>query len=104
MTRVLAITVLETCLDSSVIRAYDLDEPLCEPIMRRVASGGRLQFFPHFPRPYFRVDTARTWVLQGVFGETRLRATFSPSAPAEAPARLTRLLEGGSDAPDGGGE
>ncbi len=93
MVHVVSSQVLENCLDSSVVRELQLSEPVGEVVMRRVARQGRLQFFPDFPRPYFRLDRSRAYVVQGVFGETSLRVTFSPLADADAGEQLRILIE-----------
>ncbi len=93
MVRVTSSQVLENCLDSSVVRKIDLSEPVGEVVMRRLARHGKLQFFPDFPRPYFRLDRSRTYVVQGVFGDTSLRVTFSPLADADAEEQLRILIE-----------
>ncbi len=93
MVRVTSSQVLENCLDSSVVKKIDLSEPVGEVVMRRLARHGKLQFFPDFPRPYFRLDRSRTYVVQGVFGDTSLRVTFSPLADADAEEQLRILIE-----------
>ena len=93
MVRVVGSQVLENCLDRSVVKELDLSAPVGEVVMRRLARHGRLQFFPDFPRPYFRLDRSRTYVVQGVFGDTTLRVTFSPLAGPDAEEQLCRLVE-----------
>jgi hypothetical protein len=85
--------VLENCLDQSVVKEMQLSEPVGEAVMRRMARHGRLQYFPDFPRPYFRIDRSRTYVVQGVFGNTSVRVTFSPLADADAEEELRILIE-----------
>lgn len=93
MVHVLGSQVLENCLDSSVVKELQLSAPVDEVVMRRIARHGRLQFFPDFPRPYFRLDRSRAYVVQGVFGNTSVRVTFSPLADADAEAQLRTLIE-----------
>jgi hypothetical protein len=80
-------------LDHSVIKEIRLSEPLGEMVMRRMARHGKLQFFPNFSRPYFRIDRSRTYVVQGVFGDTSVRVTFSPLADTDAEEQLRTLIE-----------
>ena len=61
--------------------------------LRRMARQGKLQYFPDFPRPYCRIDLSRTYVVQGVFGNTSMRVTFSPLAEADAEEQLRILIE-----------
>jgi len=91
--RVVGSQVLENCLDRSVVKELQLSEPVGEAVMRRMARHGKLQFFPDFPRPYFRIDRSRAYVVQGVFGNTSVRVTFSPLADADAEEQLRTLIE-----------
>jgi hypothetical protein len=94
LTRVLAIERLEDCFDGSFVRQYRLDAPVTEELMRAVAQGGDLHYFPDFPRPYFRIRRASEWVIQGVIGNDAFRATFSRNAPRDVEEALTRQIEG----------
>lgn len=102
MLRVVRSQVLENCLDRSVVEEFHLSEPVGEKVMRRIARYGKLQYFPDFPRPYFRIDRSRTYVVQGVFDNTSLRVTFSPLADAKAAEELRILIE--SPLPDEGAD
>lgn len=93
MVRIVGSQVLENCLDRSVVKDIQLSEPVGEAVMRRMARHGELQYFPNFPCPYFRIDRSRTYVVQGVFGSTSVRVTFSPLADADAEEELRILIE-----------
>lgn len=93
MTRVLSVEKLEDCFDGSFVRQYQLDTPMTEGLMRAVAEGGELHYFPDFPRPYFRIRRASEWVIQGVIGNVTFRVTFSRNAPDRAEERLVRAIE-----------
>ena len=93
MVRVVGSQVLENCLDRSVVKEIQLSEPIGEAVMRRMARHGKLQFFPNFPRPYFRIDRSRTYVVQGILDNTSIRVTFSPLADADAEEQLRILIE-----------
>ncbi len=85
MTRVVETRPLEGCLESTPVVDYHLDEPVDEALMHRLAGeSGRLQYFPRFPRPYFRIDAPARFVIQGVLGQTHVRVTFSASVGDEA--------------------
>lgn len=95
MTTVVDVRLLETCLDRTSTFEVRLDEPLSEAVMRRLATGARLDFHPEFPRPYFRIDRPTAWVAQGVLGNTCFRLTGSTHG-ANDPVRLLRdLIEKG---------
>ena len=94
MVRVDRIEDRENCLDSSDVKEVFLDRDIDEDVMRRIGHSGRLQYFPHFPRPYFRIDRERRWVIQGVIGRRSMRVTLMPSAPGDALSELCDLVEG----------
>ena len=77
MRRIVAARALEGCLDSIGVWRYELSDGVDEPLMLVLAEDGRLQYFPHFPRPYFRIDRPGRWVIQGIVGDTELQVTFT---------------------------
>lgn len=94
MTRVIEIRELENCFDGSFMKEVEIDEPLNEIIMNRMACDSRLKYYPHFPKPYFRIEKDGAFVLQGVIGSKTFRATLSLKNTAEAQIILRNLIEG----------
>lgn len=92
MRRVVEIRVPPGCLKSAPVREYDLSEPVDEQLMRNLAEGGRLQYFPSFPRPFFRIERPLAFTAQGIVGSPTLRVTFSPSAGPDVRASLLNSL------------
>lgn len=95
MCKVIAIRHVEDCFDGDFIKEFEVDVPLDEPLMRRLAEGAALEFHPEFPRPYFRIDYSKSYIVQGVFGKTTFRATFSRSASEETIDALKSRIEKG---------
>jgi hypothetical protein len=93
MVRVQAIRELENCLDSAPVKEFDLDEELTVELMKALAVDSILRYYPHFPRPYFRIDCQHAWVIQGIIGSRRLRVTFSSQATTAAKDKLKCLIE-----------
>lgn len=93
MIRVNTVRDLENCLESAPVKEFVLDGDVGEALMRRLAVDSRLQYFPHFPRPYFRIDRADSWTIQGIVGSTSLRVTLTPSAAENAVEKLRCLIE-----------
>lgn len=85
---------LESCLDNAPQCEYELGAPVDEALMRKLAVDATLQYFPHFPRPYFRIDRPRAYVLQGIVGRDRIRAAFVAGVAEEAERELRDLIEG----------
>ena len=93
---VLSVRVPAGCLKSVPVREFELSEPVDETLMRRLAEGGRLQYFPTFPRPFFRIERPLEFTTQGILGSPVLRVTFSPSAPPGTREALRAALGGGA--------
>ncbi len=93
MVRVLDVRTLDGCLDSSAAREVVLDRGVTEELMRSIAVGASLQYFPHFPRPYYRITHQGRWVIQGVLGATTFRVTAPTAAHVDLDDALRRLVE-----------
>ncbi|PKN46701.1 MAG: hypothetical protein CVU59_05295 [Deltaproteobacteria bacterium HGW-Deltaproteobacteria-17] len=74
--KVLSLIPLDDCLGSTHSVRCHLDAAMTEEAMRRLAEGGRLEYFPHFPRPFFRVDHPAHFIAQGVLGNDHFRLTY----------------------------
>lgn len=94
MPRFLDLRELQGCLDRSEAMEVGLDEPVTEALIRRLGQEGSLQYFPHFPRPYFRIDHASAWLIQGIVGTPKLRIQLFGDNRVDALERLRCLIEG----------
>jgi hypothetical protein len=93
MSRLHTVRSLDDCLDSVIVKEFVVDPPIDETLMRDMSIGAKLQYFPHFPKPYFRIDRPRGYVIQGIIGNRRFRVTFSPSAEANVEEQLRQVIE-----------
>jgi len=99
MSRLTEVREVDGCIDSVVVKEFCIDPAIDEGLMRSMASGARLSYYPHFPRPYFRIERSHAYVVQGSLGSSSFRVTFSPSADAGVERDLTRLIEEGPCGP-----
>jgi hypothetical protein len=74
------ITLVEDCFENSAIREVRLACVLDETAVFRLAALGELEYFPEFPRPFFRVRFPGGGYLKGVAGAESFRVFF-PQAP-----------------------
>lgn len=95
--KVLAIKELDDCLDDTKTFEVELDETIDEALMRRLADGGKLDYFPNFPRPYFRITKKEAWIVQGVLGNRSMRATGSTRCPIDPALHLKVCIEEGEN-------
>ena len=74
--RIVKVEQLEDCFDNTAEFAYHMSEPWSGPTIRALEELGKLEYFAHFPRPFFRVRTPGGVQIKGVEGETRCRAIY----------------------------
>jgi hypothetical protein len=72
---VVAIKDIEDCLDGSLIRELLLGGPITSALIHHLGQMGTLQYFPHFPRPFFRVDGEGV-MFKGIEGNESIRVTL----------------------------
>jgi hypothetical protein len=97
MCNVTAIRHVEDCFDGNFIKEFELDTPLNESVMRRLAREAKLRYYPDFPRPYFRIERRGACTIQGVIGKSTFRVTFVRSGPEDTETVLKLQIEEGDD-------
>jgi len=99
--KVLSLIPLDDCLGSTHSVRCHLDEPMTEEAMQLLAKDGRLQYFPHFPRPFFRVDHASHFIAQGVLGNDHFRLTYLKEYKTVVREALQEIFSGSERFSDG---
>ncbi|MCP4155858.1 MAG: hypothetical protein GY757_49495 [bacterium] len=72
--KVLDFKHIEDCFDGSYIKEVLLDTPISADFIRHLGKLGSLQYFPDFPRPFFRIDSEKA-SLKGIQDNNTFRAT-----------------------------
>ena len=70
---VVAIQDIEDCFDGSYIKELLFDEPLPKEFIESLGTLGRLQYFPDFARPFFKVIVPKIAEFKGVQGNCTMR-------------------------------
>lgn len=70
------ISKLEDCFDGSVIFRYSFDEAVEEDFMKRLGKTGRLNYYPEFSRPFFKISTSDGLQIKGIIGERDFEITY----------------------------
>jgi hypothetical protein len=83
VSRFVEVRPVADCFDADLVREVELDQALDEPVMRALAVEASLQYYPDFPRPYFRIERPGDCTLQGVLGAATFRITFTRTASAD---------------------
>lgn len=68
---------LENCLPSAPEYRYEFSAPWSPETIRRLGELGQLDYYSHFPRPFFRVRLREGAVIRGVEGDACCRVMFA---------------------------
>jgi hypothetical protein len=74
--KLLNIKKLEDCIDGSIIFMYSFNEKIDETFMKKLGEKENLQYYPEFPRPFFKIITADGIQLKGIIGEDNFEVLF----------------------------
>ena len=66
----------EDCLDGSMIYLYQFDEPMEEGFMYALAKGNKLQYFPGFSRPFFKIIHILGLQIKGILGDKHFEVVY----------------------------
>lgn len=87
--------LMENCLPSAPEYRYEFSEPWSAETIRRLGELGELDYYAHFPRPFFRVRVREGVEIRGVEGEACCRVIFAgddASRREEFDRRLARCF------------
>jgi hypothetical protein len=90
--RITSIERLEDCFDGSRVFRYEFDEPWTRPAILLLAALGALDYFPDFPRPFYRLRGAGGLQMKGVEGMRHCRLIVSPGHHDRFRLELERRL------------
>jgi hypothetical protein len=90
--KVIAIHPLANCFDGSFQKELVLDGPVDSAFIHYLGVFGDLQYFPSFPRPFFRVDDRRRFSLQGIEGNSSIKVTLCRDELEQSLRELTQII------------
>jgi hypothetical protein len=67
---------IEDCIDGSQIFQYHFDKSWTRTSIHALHALGKLDYFPNFPRPFFRLCGERGLQVKGVEGENNCQIFF----------------------------
>lgn len=84
---------VEDCFDGSVIFKYFFSDELDEDVMRKIGEGGKLQYYPDFPRPFFKIETSAGLQIKGILGDKDIEVVFPQTGKGEKKKEFETNLE-----------
>lgn len=67
---------IEDCFDGSVIFEYYFDREIKEEFMQRLGGTGRLNYYPDFLRPFFKIITSDGLQIKGIVGDKSFQVIY----------------------------
>lgn len=95
--KLIEIRKIEDCFDGGSRFEYRFEGEIAETFMNYLAAGDRLDFFPDFPKPFFKIFKENGLQIKGIIGgsdfETYFPRTQTDELKIEFEAALHQLLE-----------
>lgn len=83
---------VEDCFDGSRVLEYAFDKPWTGEDVALLARIGELDYYPHFPRPFFRLRARSGGQVKGVEGDTTCRVILPAGPRQEAQQEFEALF------------
>lgn len=90
--KIIETCTIEDCFDGSRVLGYTFDSPWTREEIVRLEALGDVDYFPDFPRPYFRLRTSHGAQVKGVQGDRTCRAIFPKDESGVAKHVFERLF------------
>ncbi|MGQ9581857.1 MAG: hypothetical protein ACUVT8_13105, partial [Armatimonadota bacterium] len=76
--KIVEVSRVDDCLESGLAMRYSFDSVLKEEDLKRLREFGNLDYYPDFPRPFFRVRNKNGLTIKGVIDENSCLVIFPP--------------------------
>lgn len=67
---------IQNCFDGSYMKEIVFDKPVNKAFIDYLGLSGELEYFSDFPRPFYRVQRTKGYLLKGIEGNDYLRIYF----------------------------
>ncbi len=84
---------IEDCFDGSRIYSYEFSKRVDESLMKALAADEKLQYFPKFARPFYKIFTRDGLQIKGILGENNMEVTFPVTDQPEKKKRFEENLK-----------
>jgi hypothetical protein len=90
--KLLEVHKVEDCFDGGLRLEYRFDGEIAEPFMMGLASGARLDYFPDFPKPFFKIIREDGVQIKGILGTADIEAFFPSKQKEDIKRNFDHLL------------
>ncbi len=74
--KVLASKTVEDCLNGVVRKEFRFNEPVTEEVIRLMGRLGNLDYYAHFPKPFYKITRKGQFIIKGVQGNDTCQVVF----------------------------
>ena len=74
--KVIAKKRVEECLDGTIIKEFRLNTVVTKELIHFLGTMGNLDYYGHFPRPFYRITQRGAFILKGVEGNATFQVLF----------------------------
>ena len=90
--QVLQVKTVEDCFDGSFIKEFLLSSIITEAFVKKLGETGELDYFPDFPRPFFRIERKDSYQIKGVLKSKTFRVIFNHQCNSDCVSNLTNFI------------
>ena len=89
---VVKVVTVEDCFDGSFIKEFHLSETITEKFIKELGKDHSLEYFPDFPRAFFRIEKKNMYQIKGVVDSDTMRVNFSRNCQEKSIFELIQLI------------
>jgi hypothetical protein len=90
--KVTDIELIEHCIDGSLMKNLFLDESIDEGLIHKLGETGKLDYYPNFPRPFFKIEREGYYIIKGVLNNNSIRVILDGKRHEEAQNELIDFI------------
>ena len=84
---------LDDCFDGSIVFEYSFNKQIDEMFMKILGQTGKLEYYPDFRRPFYKIMTDEGLQIKGIIGDNNFEITYPLSKKWEKKKSFETCLE-----------
>ena len=91
--KIVKVKDIEDCFDGSFIKEFLYDKKVTKDFIHYLGKTGKLDYFPDFARPFYKLSCPKKYTLKGVEGSNSSRITLYGENLEEVMEYLDKYIE-----------
>lgn len=92
--KVIRVKAMDDCLDRVATKEFTFSNAATQDWIRSLEALGELEYYGHFPRPFYRLTAKGEFIIKGVEGNDKCQVVFldyTEEAESSLMGKLNRL-------------